>query len=215
MVQPHNIEAAVSPRCKAIVIVKPQNPTGAVTVRPTAEKIDAIALCHEPIIISSEFYEHLALIYALVKAKTALPEMRQRTVTADVISKTYSMSGMAVDYLAAPADFSTAAVELRHMLSICASTMSQKAPLPHKRLGACVHNTLATYAVRRNFMIDDLNKLSIPSNRPKGAFFVFVDIQAPRPSFDFCVRLLPEEQVQVFQETSTAQVEKGLCALPT
>ena len=203
VVRPEAIEAAITERTKAIIMVSPSNPTGTVIDPETARRIAAIAVQHDLVVISDELYEHVVFDGATVTSMAALPGMRERTITVNGFSKAFNMTGLRVGYFAAPATFVGAALELRHMLSICASSVSQYAALaaldgPTDAL----HEALTTYRERRELMLSALREQGVPCNRPEGAFFVFADIRRTGlASFDFCVELLEQEQVQVFPGT--------------
>lgn len=211
VVQPAAVETAITPRTKAIILASPSNPTGTVIDRETAEAISEIARQHDLIVISDELYEKLVFDGATMTSIAGLPGMWDRTITINGFSKAYNVTGMRVGYFAAPAAFTEAALELRHMMTICAPTISQWAALvaldgPQ----TCVQETLATYAARRTLMLERLAAWGVPSNRPQGAFFVFADIRATGfSSFDFCVRLLQEERVLVFPGTQYGDAGEG------
>jgi aminotransferase len=203
VVRPEAIEAAITERTKAIILVSPSNPTGTVIDPATARAVAEIAIRHDLVVISDELYEHVVFDGAKVTSIAALPGMWERTITVNGFSKAFNMTGLRVGYFAGPAAFVGAALELRHMLSICAPSVSQYAALaalegPYDAL----HEALATYKERRDLMLGSLREQGVPCNRPEGAFFVFADIRATGlGAFDFCVRLLEEEQVQVFPGT--------------
>ena len=209
--QPEEVEAAITPRTKVLILVSPSNPTGTVIDRPTTETLSEIAARHDLVVISDELYEKIVFDGAEVTSIAGLPGMWDRTVTVNGFSKTYNMTGMRVGYFAAPQGFTQAALELRHMMSICAPTVSQWAALAALQgPQTCVEETLATYRPRRDLMLKKLEALGVPTNRPQGAFFVFADIRATGlTSFDFCVELLKEKQVQVFPGTQYGQGGEG------
>ncbi|NLE77806.1 MAG: pyridoxal phosphate-dependent aminotransferase [Chloroflexi bacterium] len=211
VVQPADLEAAITPRTKAMILVSPSNPTGTVIDRATTEAICQIALKHDLVVISDELYDKIVFDGARVTPVASLPGMWERTITVNGFSKTYSMTGLRVGYFAAPRPFADAALEVRHMMSICAPTPSQWAALAAlEGPQDCVRETLAVYAERRQLMLDGLAQVGVPTNRPQGAFFVFADIRAcGMSSFDFCAALLKEKQVLVFPGTQYGRGGEG------
>jgi len=209
--QPEEVEALVTDNTKAIILVSPSNPTGSVIDRSVAEKICQIAIKHNLVVISDELYEHIVFNGAHVTNIASLPGMWDQTITVNGFSKTYNMTGMRVGYFVAPAAFCEAALEIRHMLSICASTVSQLAALaaitgPQE----CIEETLSEYRVRRTLLLDKLQQMGIPSNKPSGAFFVFADIRkSGLDSFTFCVELLKAKSVLVFPGTQYGKGGEG------
>jgi aminotransferase len=209
--QPADIAAAVSSRTKAVILVSPSNPTGSVIDRATALEICQIARDHEFVVISDELYEHIVFDGARTTNIASLPHMRDRTITVNGFSKAYNMTGMRVGYFAAPAAFAQAALEIRHMLSICAPQVSQWAALAALTgPQTCIGETLAVYQARRSTLLEKLVEVDIPSNKPSGAFFAFSDIrQCGLSSFDFCVQLLKKKGVLVFPGTQYGQGGEG------
>lgn len=209
--RPDEIEATITPRTKAIILVSPSNPTGAVIDRRTAEAICDIARRHDLAVVSDELYEKIVFDGAATTSIAGLPGMWERTITVNGFSKAYNMTGMRVGYFAAPREFTHAALELRHMMSICAPTASQWAALAALQgPQSCIEETLAVYRKRRSVMLEGLAAVGVPCNRPQGAFFVFGDIRATGlSSFDFCARLAQEAHVLVFPGTQYGDGGEG------
>ncbi|MCO5214457.1 MAG: aminotransferase class I/II-fold pyridoxal phosphate-dependent enzyme, partial [Caldilinea sp.] len=99
------VEAAITPKTKAILIISPSNPTSAVVSRANLTAIAEIARRHNLIVISDEIYEKYVYAPAEQISVAGLPGMFERTVTLGGFSKTYAMTGWRVGYVAAPADF--------------------------------------------------------------------------------------------------------------
>jgi aminotransferase len=177
----------------------------------TACAIGQIALERDLVVISDELYEKIVFDGASVTSIAGLPGMWERTITVNGFSKAYSMTGMRVGYFAAPQPFVQAALELRHMMSICAPAVSQWAALAALNgPQSCIQEMLLTYGKRRGLVLEKLATLGIPINKPQGAFFVFADVRATgMSSFDFCVRLLKNERVLVFPGTQYGQAGEG------
>jgi aminotransferase len=211
VVQPDAVEAAITPKTKAIILTSPSNPTGAVIDRQTAATISQIAIKHDLVVISDELYEKLVFDGASVTSIAGLPDMWERTITVNGVSKVYNMTGMRVGYIAAPAEFVEAALELHHLSTICAPTVSQWAALAALTgPQASVQDTLATYIQRRQVILDYLAEYGISSNRPQGAFFVFADIRPTGfSSLEFCEALLQDVQVQIFPGTQYGEGGEG------
>jgi aminotransferase len=130
----------------------------------------------------------------------SLPGMRQRTITINGFSKTYSMTGWRVGYLAGPSEVIRQMVTLRHALTICAPSVSQYAALAALRgPQASLAERLAIFNGRRSFVLSKLKSLGIPCVPPDGAFYILVDIRASgMASEQFATALLEREGVFVF-----------------
>ena len=197
---PKEVEARITPRTRAFVLVSPNNPTGAVTPPGAIRAIAEIAERHDILVIADEIYaklvypphEHLSL--------ATLPGMRGRTITLNGFSKTYAMTGWRVGYLAAPADFVEALTEPRHTLSINTCTISQHAALaaltgPQEE----VEGHYRAYAERRAYLMDACDALGLRYGAPGGAFYFYTDVSSSGLSgAAFCEALLRETGVMVF-----------------
>jgi len=211
VIRPEAVREAITPRTKAIVLVSPSNPTGTVIDPDTAEELASVALEQDLVVISDELYEKVIFDGAKTTSIAGLPNMWDRTITVNGLSKSYNMTGMRVGYFAAPAAFSQAALELRHMDSICAPTVSQWAAVAALTGSqTCIEEILSVYDPRRRLMLKCLRDAGVPCNNPKGAFFVFADISATGlSSFEFCVELLKTKQVLVFPGTQYGKGGEG------
>lgn len=197
---PAEIEKRITARSKVLVLVSPNNPTGAVTPPAMIREIAALAQKHDLIVISDEIYAKLTYEGAEHLSIGSLSGMKDRTVTLNGFSKSYAMTGWRVGYLAAPADFVRLLTEPRHTLSISAATPSQFAALaaltgPQD----AVDMMLAEYAERRAYLMRTLKDMGLSYGFPGGAFYIYTNIsstglQAPA----FCETLLKEGRVLLF-----------------
>jgi aminotransferase len=192
------LEAAITPRTRAILIGYPNNPTGAVLTRERMLEVAAVAERHDLIVIADEIYDRL--VYGVEHTCFAsLPGMRERTVLLGGFSKAYAMTGWRLGWLAAPPDI-TAAVRKVHQYAIMsAPTMSQYAGVEALRHGeASVQQMLAEYDRRRKVIVNGFNSIGLPTFEPQGAFYAFPQVAHLGLSSEaFCERLLTEEQVAV------------------
>jgi aminotransferase len=192
------LEAAITPRTRAILIGYPSNPTGAVLSTERMAEVAAVAERHDLLVISDEIYDRL--VYGVAHTCfAALPGMKERTILLGGFSKAYAMTGWRLGWLAAPAEL-TAAVRKVHQYAIMsAPTMSQYAGLEALRFGEdSVQAMVAEYNRRRQVIVGGLNSIGLPTFEPQGAFYAFPQVgQLGLSSEQFCERLLLEEQVAV------------------
>jgi aminotransferase len=196
---PDEVERRITPRTRAIMVVTPNNPSGAVYGPDALERVARIAEQHGLFVISDELYE--ALIYRGRPFSIAsLPGMQSRTITINGFSKTYSMTGWRVGYLVAPSTVVGQMLTLRHALTICAPSVSQHAALAALRgPQTCLGERLSIFKGRRSFVLSQLEALGIPCVPPDGAFYVLVDIRASgMTSEQFAYALLEREGVFVY-----------------
>ncbi|MEI6181575.1 MAG: aminotransferase class I/II-fold pyridoxal phosphate-dependent enzyme [Chloroflexales bacterium] len=192
------LEAAITPRSKAILIGYPSNPTGAVLSRERMLEVAAVAERHDLLVLSDEIYDRL--VYGVEHTCfAALPGMKARTVLLGGFSKAYAMTGWRLGWLAAPETI-TAAVRKVHQYAIMsAPTMSQHAGLEALHSGeASVQTMVAEYNRRRQVIVKGFNSIGLKTFEPQGAFYAFPYVgHLGLSSDEFCDRLLAEEQVAV------------------
>jgi aminotransferase len=197
---PEAVEAAITDRTKLVILVTPSNPTGGILTRETLEGLAKVIEKHDLVAISDELYEKVVYDGFKPVSFATLPGMRERTVTINGFSKSYSMTGFRVGYMAGPADYIRAATEPRHSLSICASTPSQYGALaaltgPQDFFA----EMMAEYAKRRAVMGRQFDELGVTYGPPQGAFYYFANITASGLSaFDFCVKGLEDHGILFF-----------------
>ncbi|MCU0494300.1 MAG: aminotransferase class I/II-fold pyridoxal phosphate-dependent enzyme [Chloroflexaceae bacterium] len=193
-----DLEAAVTPRTRAILIGYPNNPTGAVLSRERMLEVAAVAERHDLLVISDEIYDRL--VYGVEHTCfAALPGMKEHTLLLGGFSKAYAMTGWRLGWLAAPADIVAAVRKVHQYAIMSAPTVSQYAGLEAIRSGeAAVRDMVADYDRRRKLVVAGLNSLGLPTFEPQGAFYAFPQVgHLGLSSEAFAERLLVEEQVAV------------------
>jgi aminotransferase len=200
---PSEIEKRITPRTKVIVLVTPNNPTGAVTPPSEIRAIAEIAIRHDLIVMSDEIYAKIIFEGSEHLSIGSLPGMKERTITLNGFSKSYAMTGWRVGYLAAPEPFVRMLIEPRHTLSINATTPSQWAALA-ALTGPQDATTMMfeAYRDRRSYMMKALDEVGFTYGHPGGAFYIYVNVEksglaAPA----FCELLLREARVLLFPGT--------------
>ena len=197
---PAEIEARITPRTKALVLVTPNNPTAAVTPPEVIRQIADLARRHDLLVVSDEIYARLVYDGAEHLSIATLPGMKARTITLNGFSKSYAMTGWRVGYLAAPRDFVRHLIEPRHTLSINAATPSQFAALAAlEGPQGPVEEMVAEYARRRAYLMPVLRDLGLSYGYPGGAFYIYLNVSSSGlGAADFCLRLLQEARVMIF-----------------
>lgn len=193
------LEAAITPRTKLVIVVSPDNPTGAVVTRQTMEGIAALSQKYGFLVVSDELYEKYLYDGAQHFSLAKLPDMMDRTITVNGFSKSYGMTGWRVGYLAVPKWLKQVATEVKHMHSISTAVPSQ--------LGALAALTgpqepwqerLATYADRRKYLLERLEAMRLPYIRTHGSYYVMADIRSSgMNSMEFSSALIEQHSVRV------------------
>jgi aminotransferase len=195
---PEELEAAITPRTKAILLGFPSNPTGAVASRETLLKVARIAEKYDLIVISDEIYDRL--VYGIPHVCFAsLPNMRERTLTLGGFSKAYAMTGWRIGYAAGPEAIIAGLVRLHQYTIMCAPTTAQAAAITALR--ECeedVARMVAEYDRRRKLVVKGFNELGLATFEPKGAFYCFPSVACTGMDDEtFAQGLLTEERVAV------------------
>ena len=196
---PAKVEAAITPRTKALLLNYPCNPTGAVLPPEAQDEIARIAVRHDLLVYSDEIYDRLVYGGYLMRAMSALPGMRSRTVLLGGFSKAYAMTGWRIGYVCAPPEILEGILKVHQYAIMSASTVGQDAALEALRSGEPdVLRMLAEYDRRRRMLVDGFNAMGLRCFEPRGAFYVFPQITSTGLTSDqFAEALLAEEAVAV------------------
>jgi aspartate aminotransferase len=199
---PAQLESAITPKSRLLILNSPSNPTGAVYTRPELEALVAVAVRHNLYILSDEIYEHL--LYD--GAKHCSPAMfgaeaAERTIIVSGFSKTYAMTGWRLGTLAAPAPIAKAVAELQSQMTSNATTFAQYGALAalreKTRAAAALAGMMTAFDRRRKYLHAELNRIpGVNCLLAQGAFYLFPNIaKFGLSSLDFCNRLLETEKV--------------------
>ena len=196
---PREVEAAITPQTKALLIAYPSNPTGAVLERATLEALSDIARRHDLLVISDEIYDRLVYGGFEHTPIASLPGMKERTITLGGFSKSHAMTGWRVAWAAAPSDLFGGMLKIHQYAMMSAPTVAQYAALEAVRAGEeYVVSMREEYDRRRQLMWRGFNKLGLACAEPRGAFYAFPSVaQTGYDDESFAEQLLIQEQVAV------------------
>ena len=195
---PQALEAAITPRTKAILIGFPNNPTGAVADRQTLLEVARLAEKHDLVVISDELYDQL--VYGVPHVCfPALPGMWSRTILLGGFSKNYAMTGWRIGFAAAPEALLKGLLRVHQYTIMSAPTIAQDAALEALENGqGDVEVMRKEYDRRRVLIVNGLNKLGLPTVEPHGAFYAFPNVAVTGMDEEtFAKKLLDEERVAV------------------
>lgn len=167
----------ITARTKAIIVISPSNPSGAVQPLAALQRVAALAAERELLVVADELYEKFVYDGARHHSIASFPGMFSRTITINGFSKCYSMTGFRIGYIAAPAELVRAMLPIKHGMTICAPSVSQWAALaaltgPQEWFGG----VLEEYEGRRRMWMEALDAMGLPYNRPQGAYYVYLDV---------------------------------------
>lgn len=234
-----DLEKAVTPRTRAIIVNNPSNPCGNVFSRAALEEIALFAKKHDLYIIADEIYDELVYGREAISIATLSEDAKERTIIINGASKAYAMTGWRIGYMIAPAPIAKLASSYQGHSTSNACSISQYATLaamrgPQEDLGKMV----AVFEKRAKLIYELINEIpGVSCRMPAGAFYVFVNVaglygksyngQKLLGSVQFCEVLLQEKLVAVVPgiafgaddfirlsyATSEEKIEKGIARL--
>lgn len=203
-INPQDLEKAITPKTKMLILCSPSNPTGIVYDEKELKQIASICLKHNIYVLSDEIYEKLIYGKKHVSIASVNEKIKKLTIVINGVSKSYAMTGWRIGYAAAEEEIVKAATRLQDHTTSNPTSISQKAALaaingPEDHMPKMVYE----YKKRRDFMIDRLNRIEgVIANRPDGAFYVFANVSKfysdeVKDSMIFCQKLLENAYVAV------------------
>jgi aspartate aminotransferase len=231
---PAQLEGAITPRTRLLILNSPSNPTGAVYSREELVALVDVAVRHNLYILSDEMYEHLVYDGARPTCIATLSkEAEARTIVVAGFSKTYAMTGWRIGTTVAPAPIAKAISELQSQMSSNVTTFAQYGALAalteKEKTAAALAQMLSAFDRRRKALHAALNGIpGISCLLAQGAFYLFPNISKfGLPDQTFCAQLLEKEKVaavpgsafgaegylRLSYATSDAIIEKGVTRL--
>lgn len=208
------VEAAITPKTKALMLNFPTNPTGATSDPDELAKIAELCIRHDIVVISDEIYSELQ--YDDEKPHVSIatyPGMRERTLLLHGFSKAFAMTGFRLGYACGPEPLISAMMKIHQYSMLCASITSQEAAieaLSSADVMKSVEEMKESYRTRRNYLVERLNAIGIDCHLPGGAFYVFPDISKfGLTSREFSKRLLEQEKVAAVPGTAFGKSGEG------
>ncbi|OIJ22245.1 aromatic amino acid aminotransferase [Anaerobacillus alkalidiazotrophicus] len=195
---PDQLQKAITPRTKAIMLSFPNNPTGATMTKEELEAIAQIVEEHNLIVLSDEIYAELS--YDSKHASIANIEgMRERTIIISGFSKAFAMTGWRLGFVTGPSDIISAMLKIHQYTLMCAPTMAQYAAVEALQTGMeDVNKMVQSYKQRRNYFVKSFEEIGLPCHVPGGAFYAFPSIKdTGLTSEQFAEQLLISERVAV------------------
>ncbi len=174
---PQELREAFQHHTKAIILNTPNNPTGKVFTRKELELIRDLCVEYDVLAITDEIYEHILYDGAQHISIATLEGMRDRTITINGLSKSYSVTGWRVGWAVAPPAITNAIRKVHDFLTVGAPAPLQEAGAAALSLPAGYYRELAErYRTRRDHLIPALEKAGFRCYRPRGAYYVMTDI---------------------------------------
>ncbi len=204
------LEDAITPKTKILVLPYPNNPTGAVMERSDLEAIAEVIQAHDLYVLSDEIYAELCYLSEHTSI-ASLPGMKERTIVINGFSKSHAMTGWRLGYACGPREIMEQILKIHQFAIMCAPTNSQYAAVEAMRNGdEDVASMREQYNQRRRFLLHEFERMGLSCFEPFGAFYVFPSIKEFGMSSDeFATRLLREEKVAVVPGTAFGDSGEG------
>lgn len=195
-----DINAAITPRTKAIIINTPSNPSGKVIPFDKIEALAEIAKHNDLVVISDEVYKCLMYTDSPFRSIVSIEGMRERTILINSLSKEYCMTGWRIGYALAPTEVISAMTKLQENVAACAPLPSQYAAIAAlKGNKAYSANMKSIFAHRRDILVEGINSINkLHCEPPEATFYLMVNIsKTGMSSEEFAVKLLQAVHVAV------------------
>lgn len=208
------LEAAITPKTKALIFPYPNNPTGGIMEKADLEAIAPVLIKHDILVISDEIYAELTYGGKNHVSIASLPGMYERTIVLNGFAKSFAMTGWRLGYAAGPKDLILAMNKVHQYVIMCAPTMSQYAGIEALKDDALcdkdVAEMRASYDERRQYLVKEFNRIGMPCFEPEGAFYVFPSIEKTGlTSAEFCDKMLYDGKVAVVPGTAFGDCGEG------
>lgn len=174
-ITPQRLKEAITPRTRMILLCSPSNPTGSVYSKDELQAlVDVIAKYPDIIVLADEIYEHINFTGSFTSL-ASFPEIADRTVIINGVSKAYAMTGWRIGYCAAPLWLAKAVNKLQSQYTSGCSSIAQKAAeAAYEGTQDCVHQMCEAFRRRRDLVVELARQIpGFECNEPQGAFYLF------------------------------------------
>lgn len=204
------LETAITPKTKLLVLPFPNNPTGAVMEKKDLEAIAEVIIRHDLFVLSDEIYSELTYLENHVSI-ASIPGMRERTLVINGFSKSYAMTGWRLGYVCGPEVIIQQMLKIHQYAIMCAPSTSQFAAVAALKNGdADVAGMREEYNGRRRYLLHRFEEMGLSCFEPFGAFYVFPCIQEfGMTSEEFATELLKEQKLAVVPGTAFGACGEG------
>lgn len=204
------LEAAITPKTKLMVLPFPNNPTGAVMEKEDLEKIAEVVIRHDLFVLSDEIYSELTYLEKHVSI-ASLPGMRERTLVINGFSKSHAMTGWRLGYVCGPEVIIKQMLKIHQYAIMCAPSTSQYAAVAALRDGdEEVEAMREEYNGRRRYLLHRFQEMGLECFEPFGAFYMFPCIKEfGMTSEEFATELLNAQKLAVVPGTAFGDCGEG------
>ena len=204
------LEAAITPKTKMLVMPFPNNPTGSIMTKEDLEPIAEVVKRHDLYVLSDEIYSELTYKTEHVSI-SSLPGMKERTLVINGFSKGFAMTGWRLGYICGPSVIIEQMLKIHQFAIMCAPTTSQYAAVDALKNGdEDVAMMREQYDGRRRYVLHRFEEMGLPCFEPHGAFYTFPCIREfGMTSDEFANALLKDQKVAVVPGTAFGACGEG------
>lgn len=171
------LEAAFRQKPKAIIVCNPSNPCGKVFTKEELTIIADLAKKYDTFVITDEVYEHILYKPNVHTYMASLPGMKERTITCNSLSKTYSITGWRLGYTQANSEITDRIKKVHDFLTVGAAAPLQEAAVTGLKFGDEYYEDLQKkYTHKRNLFLHGLDDIGLKHTVPQGAYYIMIDI---------------------------------------
>ncbi len=205
------LEAAITPRTKLLILPFPNNPTGAVMRREHLEEIARVLEKHDILVLSDEIYGELTYGKERHVSFADIKGMKERTVVVSGFSKAYAMTGWRLGYALGPEPVISQMLKLHQYAIMSAPTTAQYAAIEALKHGdSDIEHMREEYDMRRRLIVDEFCRMGMTCFEPEGAFYVFPSISVSgMTSEEFCEKLIYAQKVAIVPGTAFGDCGEG------
>lgn len=179
-ISPEQLEAAITPKTKLVILCSPSNPTGSVYSRDELQALAQVIARHEGVmVVADEIYEHINYV-GRHESMAQFAEIKDRVIIINGVSKAYAMTGWRIGYIAAPLWVAKAVVKLQGQYTSGASSIAQKAAeAAYAGPQDCVEDMRKAFKRRRDLIVGLMKEIpGVNVNVPDGAFYLFPEVSS-------------------------------------
>ena len=217
-ITPQQLESAITPKTRMVLICSPSNPTGSVYSKEELQGlVDVIKKYPDIIVLADEIYEHINFTRKFTSVGS-FPEIADRTVIINGVSKAYAMTGWRVGFCAAPLWLAKAVNKLQGQYTSGCSSIAQKAAeAAYTGSQECVEMMRQAFERRRNLIVRLAGEIpGIKVNKPEGAFYLFPEVSSflGKSHGDFKIENSGDLAMYLLEEAHVATVDGAAFCLP-
>lgn len=192
------LEAAISPKTKLIILNNPHNPSGKVWTKEELTEVSSLAIKHDLYLLSDEVYEFLVFDGVKHLPTATLEGMKERTITISSAGKTFGLTGWKIGWICASPEVTRACRLIHQYVTFSVSTPMQEAVAEGlKKLGDYVPGFVELYQSKRDYFYPEMKKLGFDFPCPRGTYFMMIPIshKTKLNDVDYALQLIKEKKV--------------------